>query len=76
MRNLDADQLATLKDYAAGRLGTRATVERLGLHDYADLVIELSQRDLPFPKPRRSKARDQNLVLVSALLQPRLRRGD
>lgn len=75
MRNLDPDQLATLKDYAAGRLGTRATVERLGLHDYADLVIELSQRDLPFPKPRRSKARDQSVALAGALLQPRLRRG-
>ena len=30
-----------------------------------DLVIELSQRDLPFPKPRESAARDRILALAT-----------
>jgi hypothetical protein len=51
MRALDPAQPRALKDYAAGRLGTRGAIERVGSHDYADLIIELSRRDLPFPKP-------------------------
>jgi len=34
-----------------GRLGTRETIERVGMHDYADLVIALAQNELDFPKP-------------------------
>jgi len=45
------DQLDTLRAYAAGRLGTRETIERVGMHDYADLVIALAQNELDFPKP-------------------------
>jgi hypothetical protein len=75
MRSLDPAQLNALNDYAAGRLGTRAAIERIGLHDYADLIIELSQRDLPFPKPQESPERDRSLALATAILQPRLRSG-
>ena len=75
MRNFDARQLAILNDYAHGGLGTRATIEQLGLHDYAVLIIELSQRDLPFPQPVESEARTRSLALATAILQPRLRRG-
>jgi hypothetical protein len=74
MRSLDPSQLNALNDYAAGRLGTRVAIERIGLRDYADLVIELAQRDLPFPKPEQSARRDRSLALASAILQPRLRR--
>jgi len=73
MRNLDARRLAILNDYAHGRVGSRAAIAQLGLHDYADLIIELSQRDLPFPRPPESEARDRSLALASAILQPRLR---
>ena len=75
MRSLDPTQLNALNDYAAGRLGAGAAIERIGLHDYADLIIELSQRDLPFPKPQESPARDRSLALATAIPQPRLRSG-
>jgi hypothetical protein len=75
MRDLSPSQLTALSDYAAGRLGTRDAIEKIGLHDYADLVIELSQRDLPFPQPADSPERDRNIALATEILQPRLRRG-
>jgi hypothetical protein len=73
MRNLDPVQLAVLIDYSEGRLLTRDTIEKLGLDDYADLIIELSQRDLPFPQPQESEARMRSLALATAILQPLLR---
>jgi len=73
MRNLDPTQLAVLIDYSEGRLLTRDTIEKLGLDDYADLIIELSQRDLPFPRPQESEARMRSLALATAILQPLLR---
>jgi predicted alpha/beta-hydrolase family hydrolase len=68
-------QLETLHAYAAGKLGTRATIERLGMHDYADLVIALAQHDLGLPRPVASLAHDAGLARASAILQPRLRHG-
>ncbi len=70
------DQLSTLQDYAAGRLGTRRTIDRLGLHDYADLVIALAQNDLAMPKPRQTAEHAAHLARAAAILQPRLRHGD
>jgi hypothetical protein len=72
---LTDQQLAALHDYAAGRLGTRQAIERLGGQDYADLVIALAQHDLDFPKPADTPRHQANLARVRALLQPRLRRG-
>ncbi len=66
--------LEILTAYAAGTLGTRNTIERLGLQDYADLVIALAQADLPLPRPAASLARTTHLAQASAILQPRLRR--
>jgi hypothetical protein len=71
-----ADELATLQDYAAGRLGTRRTIERLGAEDYADLVIALAKNDLAMPKPPETAARAAHLARARAILQPRLRRAD
>lgn len=64
-----------LADYAEGRLGTRETIDRLGLEDYGDLVIELARLDLPFPKPD-FPGREEHLARAAAILQPRLRRRD
>jgi hypothetical protein len=69
------DQVAVLRDYAAGRAGTRRTIERLGMRDYADLVIALAQNDLDMPRPTESAARKANLARASAILQPLLRHG-
>jgi hypothetical protein len=66
---------AVLRRYAAGEIGTRATIEALGAHDYADLVIALAQADLPFPKPSGSARHDADVARASAILQPRLRQG-
>jgi hypothetical protein len=68
-----SEQLEALRDYAAGRLGTRQTIERAGLEDFADLVIALAENDLDLPKPADTPKRRANLELARALLQPRLR---
>ena len=68
-------QLEILRDYAAGRGGTRATIERAGLHDYADLVIAMAQNDLDFPKPTLTPTHDAHLAKARAILEPRLRHG-
>jgi hypothetical protein len=68
-------QLETLRAYAAGRAGTRDTIEALGFRDYADLIIALAQTDLPFPKPDATPAHEANVARATAILQPRLRNG-
>ncbi|HEY1931003.1 MAG TPA: hypothetical protein VGG99_03240 [Acetobacteraceae bacterium] len=73
--DLTTEQLETLRAYAAGRLGTRETIERTGLHDYAELVIALAQHDLDFPKPAATPRHDAHLAQARAILQPRLRHG-
>jgi hypothetical protein len=72
---LTEPQLATLHDYAAGQLGTRRAIERMGMRDYADLVIALAQHGLDFPKPADTPRHAAQLALARAILQPRLRHG-
>ena len=69
------NQLATLRAYAAGQLGTSRAIERLELRDFADLVIALSQHDLDLPKPADTPLRAAQIAQARAILQPRLRHG-
>jgi hypothetical protein len=46
----EQEQLKGLRDYAAGRVGTRETMRRAGLNDYAELIIALLEHDLDLPK--------------------------
>ena len=71
-----SEKEAVLRQYASGQLGTRRTIEALGVHDYADLVIAMAQADLEFPKPAATPAHDARVARASAILQPRLRHGD
>lgn len=73
---LTTDQMETLRAYADGKLGTRETIERAGLHDYADLLIAMSQNDLAMPKPADTPERAANVARARAILQPLLRRHD
>lgn len=68
-----AHQLRAIRDYAAGRVGTRETIRRAGLQDYAELVIVLAQHDLDLPKPSDTPQRRAHLERASAILQPLLR---
>jgi hypothetical protein len=72
---LDQNQLEALRAYAAGQLGTRQTIERAGMHDYADLVIALAQTGLAFPKPAATPRHEANLARAREILRPRLRHG-
>ena len=72
---LTPQQLETLRAYADGRFGTRQTIERAGMRDYADLIIALAQNDLAMPKPATTPQRDAQVVRARAILQPRLRHG-
>ena len=75
MSTITESHLKVLRDYAEGRLGTRAAIEKIGAQDYADLVIALAQQDLPFPKPADTPRRRANVARARALLEPLLRRG-
>lgn len=57
-----SEQLDTLRSYAAGKAGTRTTIERAGFRDYADPVIALVQNDLDFPRPPSTPTHDANLA--------------
>ena len=76
MSEAGLDAAETLRGYAGGKLGTRETIERLGLHDYADLIIALVREGLPLPRPADTPARRAAVERARAILQPRLRRGD
>ncbi|HEY5300874.1 MAG TPA: hypothetical protein VIJ55_09390 [Acetobacteraceae bacterium] len=69
----DPDQIKAIRDYAAGLVGTRETIRRAGLHDYAELVIALARHDLDLPKPSDTPRRRAHLERASAILQPLLR---
>ncbi len=69
----EADRIKALREYAAGLVGTRESVARAGLHDYADLVIALAQNDLDLPKPSDTPQRRVHLERASAIPQPLLR---
>jgi hypothetical protein len=72
----DSDRLPMLRAYAEGRLGTRWTIEHLGMRDYADLVIALAQQGLDLPKPPNTPRHEEQVARARAILQPLLRRGD
>jgi hypothetical protein len=72
----DSDRLSVLQAYAEGRLGTRRAIERLGMRDYADLVIALAQQGLDLPKPPNTPRHEEQVARARAILQPLLRRGD
>jgi hypothetical protein len=66
-------QLKALRDYAAGLVGTRETMRRTDIGDYAELIIALAQHDLDFPKPADTPQRQTHLERATAILQPLLR---
>jgi len=66
-------QIEALRDYAAGRLGTRNAMEQAGVEDYAELVIALAQHDLNLPEPPDTPEHRANVERARAILQPRLR---
>ena len=68
-------QLKALRDYAAGLVGTRETMRRAELGDYAELVIALVQHDIDLLKPADTPQRRAHLERASAILQPLLRHG-
>lgn len=71
----DQEQLAALCAYAEGRLGTRRAIERLGVRDYADLVIALAQHGLDLPKPPDTPRHRAQVARARAILQPLLHDG-
>jgi hypothetical protein len=64
--------LKAVRDYAAGLVGTRETMRRGGLSDYAELVITLAQHNLDLPKPADTAERRANVERAAAILQPLL----
>lgn len=64
-----------LTSYALGEISNRQAIERLGLHDYANLIIALAQHDLPFPQPRETATTRAHREKARAILQPRLQGG-
>lgn len=72
-RENEEKQLEALRDYAAGRLGTREAMRRAGVDDYAELFIALVRHDLDLPKPADTPQRRAHLERASAILQPLLR---
>jgi len=71
MAETEMDALLRL---AGGQVGTRRTIEALGLHDHADLVMAMADAGLDFPKPSRTPAHEANVARARAILQPLLRR--
>ena len=66
-------QVATLRAYEAGELGTKAAIEDAGLRDFGDLLIAFAHNDLRMPRPAETPARTANIARATAILQPRLR---
>jgi hypothetical protein len=66
-------RLQVLRDYAAGKLGTRRAIELAGLADYADLLIALAQNDLDLPKPADTPEHRAHIARAREILQPLLR---
>lgn len=72
-RESDERTLKAIRDYAAGLVGTRETLRRGGIGDYAELVITLAQHGLDLPKPADTAEHRANVERASAILQPLLR---
>jgi hypothetical protein len=66
-------KLQVLRDYAAGKLGTRRAIELAGFADYADLLIALAQNDLDLPKPADTPEHRAQVARAREILQPLLR---
>lgn len=71
----DHERTSILDAYSMGNVGTRAAIEKLGLDDYANLLIALASRNLPFPRPAHSEALFAHEARAHAILLPRLTRG-
>jgi hypothetical protein len=72
----EQQKLKALHEYSEGIVGTRETMRRAQIDDYAELVIALSQHDLGLPKPADTPQRRAHLARASAILQPLLRHAD
>lgn len=72
-QKVELQRIKALRNYAAGLVGTRETIARAGLQDYADLVIAMTQNSLELPKPSETPQRSAHLERASAILQPLLR---
>jgi hypothetical protein len=71
----DSERLSILRDYSAGKLGTRATIDLLGFDDFADLLIALAGEDLHLPRPADTPTLAAHRERATELLQPLLRRN-
>jgi len=67
----EAEKKKILEDYSSGKSGTRATIEQIGGHDYADLLIALGKYNLGLP-PSYTKGREDHIRRASEILQPLL----
>lgn len=65
--------MSVLRAYADGKLGTNEAIEKLGLSDFADLLVALSREGLLLPKPDDTPERRANVERARAILQPLLR---
>ena len=72
-QQLDSERTSVLRDYADGKLGTSEAIEKLGLSDFADLLVALSREGLLLPKPDDTAERRANVERARAILQPLLR---
>lgn len=73
MGQLTKSEKESLQRYADGLVGTRRTIEALGMHDYSDLMIAMAEAGLNFPKPSPTPAHEANVARARAILQPLLR---
>ncbi len=76
MSMTQSERHEVLRQYANGLLGTHGTIEAIGAHDYADLIIAMAQAGLDFPKPSATPAHEAQVARARAILQPRLRHAD
>ncbi len=73
-QQLDRERTTSiLRDYADAKLGTGEAIEKLGLNDFADLLVALSREGLLLPKPDDTPERRANVERARAILQPLLR---
>lgn len=73
---LSDQQEALLRQYADGLLGTSQAIERMGIEDFADLLVALAERNLDLPKPADTPNRRVNVERARVLLEPHLLRHD
>ena len=70
----DEEERGLVAQYSAGTLGSHELERRLGLDDFADVIVRLAKYDLPFPKAPMAGRESQLAVLRAAIAQaPRIR---